>query len=77
MTNAEQMGNECMASRLRHHSITGVDENDGQVARACARHEISGVLLVTGRIRDDEFPFRGSEVPVGDVDRNALLALRP
>ena len=43
------------------------------LARLKAELELA---MVTGRIGDDKFPFGGSEVPVGDVNRNALLALR-
>ena len=31
---------------------------------------------MTGRIRDDEFSFWSREVPVSNIDRDALLALR-
>jgi hypothetical protein len=34
------------------------------------------ILDVAGRVRDDELALRRSEVAVGDVDRDALLALR-
>ena len=37
---------------------------------------ITRVLLVSGRVGDDELAPLGREEPVGDVDRDALLALR-
>ena len=36
---------------------------------------VAGVLLVAGRVGDDELALVGGEVAVGDVDGDALLAL--
>ena len=38
---------------------------------------VARVLDVPGGVRDDELPARGREVPVGDVDGDALLTLGP
>ena len=37
-------------------------------------HHVAGVLLVAGRIGDDEFALFGGEEAVGHVDGDALLA---
>ena len=66
---------------------------DGETARGCplrastrtrarwARrrpgHHVAGVLHVAGGVGDDELAFGRGEVAVGDVDGDALLALRP
>ena len=64
-----------MAPGLGEHAVAGVDEDDRQLAGRRARDHVAGVLLVAGRVGDDELaPGRG-EVPVGDVDGDALLAL--
>ena len=43
--------------------------------RRCARHHVAGVLLVTGRIGDDELALGGREIAIRHVDGDALLAL--
>jgi hypothetical protein len=53
----------------------GVDQDDGDVARRRAGRHVARVLLVPGRVGDDELAPRRREVAVGDVDRDALLAL--
>src|SRR2546422_6654315 len=70
------MRNEGMAARLSHHASARINENDGKVAGARARHEIARVLLVSGRVGDDELSFRGCEIAVSDIDGDALFALR-
>ena len=40
-----------------------------------AGHHVAGVLLVAGRVGQDEAAARGFEIAVGDVDGDALLAL--
>ena len=52
-----------------------IDEDDGGVAARGGGHHVPGVLLVTGRVGDDELALARREVAVGDVDRDALLAL--
>ena len=75
MRNSQQRGDEGVAARLRQHAVAGVDQDDGQVGGGGAGGHVARVLLVPGRIGDDELaPGRG-EVAVGDVDGDALLAL--
>ncbi len=40
-----------------------------------AGHHVAGVLLVAGRVGEDEAPARSLEIAVGEVDGDALLAL--
>ena len=65
-----------MSPRLRHDAVARVDENDREIRRRGAGRHVARVLLVTGRVCDDEFAFRGREITVRDVDRDALLAFR-
>ncbi len=53
----------------------GVDEDDGDVGGGGPGGHVAGVLLVAGRVGDDELAARGGEVAVGDVDGDSLLAL--
>ena len=46
----------------------------GEIRRRRAGRHVARVLLVAGRIGDDEFAPRGGEIAIGDVDRDSLLA---
>jgi hypothetical protein len=66
-----------VAARLLDHALAGVDEHDGQVGGRGAGDHVARVLDVAGRVGQDELAPRRREVAVGDVDRDALLALGP
>ena len=55
--------------------VPRVDEDQREVGGRGARDHVARVLRVAGRVGDDEAPPRGGERAVGDVDRDALLAL--
>src|SRR6202035_5306037 len=57
--------------------VPGVYQHDREVGGGGAGHHVPRVLDVAGGVGDDELPPRCREVPVGDVDRDALLALGP
>jgi hypothetical protein len=72
---AEQRGQERVPPALFGDALAGVEQDQGDVRGRRAGDHVAGVLDVAGGVRDDELaPWRG-EVPVGDVDRDALLAL--
>ncbi len=52
-----------------------IDEHDGHIGRRRACRHVARVLLVPGRVRDDEFALRCREVTIGNIDGDALLAL--
>jgi hypothetical protein len=54
----------------------GVHQQHGQRRGGRAGDRVAGVLDVPGGVGEDERAPRRGEVPVGDVDRDALLALR-
>src|SRR6516162_9402375 len=58
VTDAQKMRNESVTPRLRHDSIPRIDQNDCKIAVTGTRDEITRVLFVAGRIRDDELTFR-------------------
>ena len=66
-----------VAAGLLEQAGAGVDEHDGEISRRCAGRHVARVLRVPGVVADDERPGRRREVAVGDVDRDALLALGP
>ena len=76
MRNAEQVGERRVALRLRDNALARVDKQDGELRGACRRDHVARVLLVPRRVGDDELAPRRREVAIGDVDGDALLALR-
>ena len=50
-----------------------VDQNDCEVTGRGARGHVSGVLLVTRAVGNDELAFAGAEVPIGHIDGDALF----
>jgi hypothetical protein len=64
-----------VAAGLGQHALAGVDQDHGRVGGRGAGDHVAGVLLVAGRVGDDELALVGGEEAVGDVDGDALLAL--
>ena len=77
LVDAEQRGDADVAPRLLAQPRGRVDEDQGEVSRRRARRHVAGVLDVSRAIGDDELPVRRRRVAVGDIDRDALLALCP
>src|SRR2546426_726447 len=67
---------EGMAPRLSQHPMTRIDEDEGHIAGARAGHKVACILLVPGRIRDDELSFRSCKIAVSNINGNALLPFR-
>ena len=72
---AEKRGDRGVTAALLDHAKAGIDEHDGEIGQRGARHHVARVLDVARSVRDDELPARRRKVAVGDVDRDALLAL--
>ncbi len=72
---AEQRDDVGVAAGLHLHAARGVDQDDGEVRGRGARRHVPRVLLVSRAVGDDVLALVGVEVPVGDVDRDALLPL--
>ncbi len=75
VVDAEQARDLRVPPRLRAHAVARVDQQDGDVGGRRAGGHVARVLLVAGRVGEDELAAGGREVAVGDVDRDALLAL--
>ena len=72
---AQQRDDGEVTAGLLHDALAGVDENDDRVGRRRAGDHVARVLHVSGAVGEDERPSARREVAVGDVDRDALLAL--
>ena len=75
MTDAEQRRDARMTARLLEDPEPRVDEDERGVGRRRAGRHVACILHMTRRVGDDELPLLGREVPVRDVDRDALFAL--
>ena len=73
---SEQRRDMAVTPRLREDTLASVDENDGELGGRCAGGHVPRVLLVTWGVGNDIFSRFGRKETIGDVDRDALLALR-
>ena len=64
-----------VAARLLDDAVARVDEDHRDVGGRGARHHVARVLHVARRVGELEAAARRDERAVGDVDRDALLAL--
>ena len=64
-----------VAAGLRQQALARVDQHDREFGVGGAGRHVAGILLVAGRVGDDEGAPRGREIAIGDVDGDALLAL--
>jgi hypothetical protein len=72
----QQPGDHHVAAALDGRPLAGVDEDDGEIGGRGAGRHVAGILLVAGRVGEQEATVGGGECQAGDVDRDALLALR-
>ena len=75
MADAEQRDDDRMAVGLGQEAFSRVHEHDGEVGVRGAGRHVARVLLMPRRVGDDEGARFGREIAIGDVDRDALLAL--
>jgi hypothetical protein len=64
-----------MPPGLWQQPFAGIHQEHCHIGVARTSDHVAGVLLVPRTVGDNELAPRGIEVPVGDVDRDALLAL--
>ena len=64
-----------MTPRLLQHALARIDQQQREVGGRGAGDHVAGILLVPGRVGDDELALRRREEAIGDVDGDALLAL--
>lgn len=64
-----------MTARLLQQSLARIDQQHGKARVGRAGDHVARVLLMPGRIGQDEAAALGFEIAVGDVDGDALLAL--
>ncbi len=75
MPDTQQGRDETVPAGLGLHTVAGIDQDDRQVAGRGTGSHVAGVLLMAGRVGDDELALGGAEVAVRHIDSDALLAL--
>ncbi len=73
---AEQRDQITVPHGLDEHTFSRVNQDDGKIGGGGTGHHIAGILLMPRRIGDDEFALVGGEEAIGNVNSNALFALR-
>ena len=71
----EQRHDVAVPARLREQALARIDQHHRDVRGRRAGGHVAGVLLVARAVGDDELAPLGAEEAVGDIDRDALLAL--
>ena len=69
---AEDIG---VPPRLGQQALARIDQKDGEFGVGGAGRHVAGVLLMAGRVGDDELACVRFEKAIGDVDGDALFAL--
>ncbi len=67
----KQARDDGVAAGLRQQALARVDQQDGELRIGGAGRHVAGVLLVAGRVGDDEGALLGREIAVGDIDGTA------
>ena len=75
LVDPEEGGDAGVAPRLLAQAGRGVHDHEGEVGRRAPGGHVARVLHVARAVGDDELAVRRGRVAVGDVDRDALLAL--
>src|SRR3546814_14574080 len=64
-----------MPPRLRQQTLACIDQDHGQVGAGRTGGHVARVLLVPRAVGHDELAPRSTEITIGHVDGDALLAL--
>ena len=71
----EQRDQQRVPPRLAGETLPSIHQDHGDIGRGGTGRHVAGVLLVAGRVGDDERALVGGEETIGDIDGDALLAL--
>jgi hypothetical protein len=65
-----------MAPGLHQHALARVDQDHRKIGGRGAGYHVAGVLFMPRAVGDDELALFGAEEAIGDIDGDALFALR-
>ena len=72
----EQVGDQSVTAGLGQDAVSRVDQEHRDISGRSGGHHVPRVLLMARRVGDHQSTARRGHEPVGDIDRDALLALR-
>ena len=75
MPDAKKGSDKCVAARLAQNALSRIYQHDCHVGIGRTGRHVTGIFLVSGRIRDNEFSLRRHKEAVGYIDRDALFPL--
>ncbi|RMV96151.1 hypothetical protein ALP01_05381 [Pseudomonas caricapapayae] len=75
MLDAQQRSDIAVTAGLGLHAIARIHQNDRQVTGRSTSGHVTGVLLMSWRIGNDELALGRGEIAIRDIDGDALLAL--
>ena len=75
VADANQLAQIGMPPRLHQHALARIDQDHGEIGGRGAGDHVARILLMAGAVRHDEFALFGVEEAIGNVNRDALLAL--
>ena len=75
MAHAERRRDQRMAARLLRKTRLRIHQNEREVGGGSAGRHVARVLLMAGRIGDDELALLGGKETIGKIDGDLLLAL--
>ena len=75
LADAHQREDVSVPARLRQHAFARINQQNSDVRIRRGRHHVARVLRMAWTVRDNELAFLSREIAVGDIDRDALLAL--
>ena len=76
MPDPDERDEHAVPTRLHQHALARINQDDGKVSGGCPGDHVARVLLVAWRVRDNELAAVGRKESIGDIDGDALLALR-
>ncbi len=74
MTDSEHLRDPGVTPGLGKDSLASVNQDEREICGRGAGRHVAGVLLVSGRVGDDEAAAGGLEGAVRDIDGDALFA---
>ena len=75
MPDAGQRHDRGVAAGLGQQPLARIDKQNRKIGAGGAGRHVAGILLVAGRVGDDERAPRRRDIAIGDIDRDALFAL--
>ncbi len=74
MADTERAGDQRVTPGLLGQPRLRIDQYESEIGGRGAGRHIAGVLLMAGRVGDNEFALLGREKPIGEINSDLLLS---